>query len=118
LSFDAKSSVKRNIVAKLAAGAENGWKAYSDNVTYALTDEVQSYEFVFQMKEESDPLARLEFNMGTNGNPVWIGNVSLVETVPVSDDENRPKEPMFNGEHIYNGGFNLGRSDRMIFWNF
>ncbi|NIK76010.1 beta-glucanase (GH16 family) [Paenibacillus castaneae] len=118
LTFDAKSNANRNMSVKIGGGDNRGWSTYSDVLDAKLTDSLQSYEMVFQMKDATDTLARLEFNMGLSTNPVWIGNVRLQETVsPDPYNENTPKEPL-NGNHIYNGSFDLGRSDRLTFWNF
>src|SRR5690625_2117864 len=72
----------------------------------------------FQMQQESDALARLEFNMGTDEKPVWIGNVKL-EEIEAEDPyhENDPKTPLRNGNHVYNGTFDQGRMDRLTYWD-
>ena len=120
VSFDAKSSTNRNMNVKLGAGGgDRGWGVYSDSYTVPLTNQIKSYEYSFQMKENTDPLARLEMNMGTNGNTVWIGNVKVEEIKDFDPyNENATKEPLPNGNHVYNGTFNLGRADRMTYWNF
>lgn len=119
VSFDAKASGNRNINVKASGGESRGWTTYSSNETIALTEQVESYDFTFQMEAESDILARLEFNMGINSQSVWIGNVR-VEEVEVEDpyNESLPKEPLGDGNHIYNGTFDLGRMDRMTYWDF
>ncbi|OIJ17433.1 beta-glucanase [Anaerobacillus alkalilacustris] len=119
LSFDAKSNTDREINVKIGGGADRGWTAYSPNMDYALTNEVQSYEMIFQMQHDTDPRARLEFNLGLNSNPVWIGNV-VVEEVDALDpyNEDAPKRPLSNGNHVYNGTFDQGGMDRMTFWHF
>ncbi|MCT8137048.1 carbohydrate binding domain-containing protein [Anaerobacillus sp. CMMVII] len=119
LSFDAKSNTNRNINVKIGGGADRGWTAYSPNMDYSLTNEVQSYEMVFQMQHDTDPRARLEFNLGINSNPVWIGNV-VVEEVDALDpyNEDAAKRPLRDGNHVYNGTFDQGRMDRMTYWNF
>ncbi|GAA0287242.1 LPXTG-motif cell wall-anchored protein [Gracilibacillus halotolerans] len=119
LSFDAKSTTNRPMNVKIGGGAERGWSAYSPNRDYELTDETQSYEMTFQMQQESDASARLEFNVGNNANPVWIGNVRLEEVEPVDPyNEDGPKTPLADGNHIYNGTFDLGRLDRLTYWDF
>jgi beta-glucanase (GH16 family) len=117
LSFDAKSSTNRGMNVKISGGADRGWTAYSPNMNYDLTSEVQPYEMVFQMRHDTDSRARLEFNLGLNSNPVWIGNV-VVEEVVDPYDEDAPKSPLSDGNHVYNGTFDQGRMDRMTFWNF
>jgi hypothetical protein len=83
-----------------------------------MTSAVQSYAYKFQMQADSDALARLEFNMGTNAEDVWIGNVRVEESDSDLLNENGAKEPLENGNHVYNGSFNLGHTHRMTYWNF
>ena len=118
LSFDAKSNTNRGMNVKIGGGADLGWTAYSPNMDYQLTNEVETYEMIFQMQHDTDPRARLEFNLGLNSNPVWIGNV-VVEEVDAVDpyNEDAPKRPLRNGNHVYNGTFDQGDMDRMTFWN-
>ncbi|MBS4195233.1 carbohydrate binding domain-containing protein [Lederbergia citri] len=119
LSFDAKSNADRKVNVKFGGGPERGYTAYSPTPDFALTNSVQSYEMKFQMQHDTDPAARLEFNMGLNANPVWIGNVVLEEIDPVDPyNEDSPKKPLSNGNHVYNGTFDQGRMDRMTYWNF
>ncbi|PXW90955.1 carbohydrate binding protein [Streptohalobacillus salinus] len=119
LSFDAKSTEDRDINIKIGGGADRGYVAYSPNANYALSDTVESHDVVFQMQQDSDTRARLEFNLGTNVQPVWIGNVALEEVEPVDVfNENDPKKPLPNGNHVYNGTFDLGKINRMTYWTF
>ncbi|MCM3630906.1 carbohydrate binding domain-containing protein [Paenibacillus glycanilyticus] len=118
LSFDAKSSTNRTMSAKIGGGAERGWGTYSDVLSVNLTDQVKNYSMTFQMAAETDVLARLELNIGLNTNPVWIGNVKLEEVdAPDPYNEDAAKEPL-NGNHVYNGSFDLGRLDRLTYWHF
>lgn len=118
LSFDAKSSGNRTMVVKFGGGADRGWGTYSDTLEAALTDQLQSYQLTFRMDANTDPLARLEFNMGLNTKPVWLGNVKLVEIDEVDPyHEDASKEPI-GGNHVYNGTFDLGHVDRMTYWHF
>ncbi|MCR2802585.1 carbohydrate binding domain-containing protein [Paenibacillus soyae] len=117
LSFDAKSDANRTMTVKLGGGESRGWSVYSDSLEARLAGTVQSYAMTFQMTNDTDTLARLEFNMGLSTAPVWIGNVRLEETTaPDPYSENAVKEPLDNGNHIYNGSFDLGRMDRMTYW--
>lgn len=117
LSFDAKSSTNRTMTVKIGGGDSRGWSVYSDNLDANLSADLQSYEMLFQMTADTDKLARLEFNMGLNNNPVWIGNVKLEETTaPDPYNELSVKEPLANGNHIYNGSFDLGYIHRMTYW--
>ncbi|NUU63654.1 hemoblobin-interacting domain-containing protein [Paenibacillus agri] len=117
VSFDAKAGAARNLNVKLSGGADRAWAAYSDVFSAALKGQLENYSFIFQMTENTDLGARLEFNMGQSTLPVWIGNVKVEETEMLVD-LNAPKAPLDNGDHVYNGGFELGTMDRMIFWNF
>ncbi|WP_423409179.1 carbohydrate binding domain-containing protein [Heyndrickxia sp. MSNUG] len=119
VSFDAKSTAPRNIMVKTGAGASRGWVKYSNEESFNLTSELQSYEFTFDMLNDTDIASRLEFNLGGNGiNPVWIGNVRVEDITGTPVDENGPKQPLPNGNHIYNGTFDQGGMDRMMYWNF
>ncbi|WP_280846805.1 carbohydrate binding domain-containing protein [Mesobacillus selenatarsenatis] len=118
VSFDAKSTGNRNMMVKVSGGADRGWAKYSNEEIIELTSEVQSYEFSFDMIQDTDLAARLEFNMGANGNnPIWIGNVRVEDITGVQQDYSA-KEPLLNGNHVYNGTFDQGTMDRMTFWNF
>ncbi|WP_246017785.1 carbohydrate binding domain-containing protein [Mesobacillus subterraneus] len=119
VSFDAKSTSARNIMVKAGAGASRGWVKYSNEETFKLTSELQSYEFTFDMLNETDIQSRLEFNLGGNGTaPVWIGNVRVEDITGTLIDNDAAKQPLPDGNHVYNGTFDQGGLDRMIFWNF
>ncbi|OSX53219.1 family 16 glycosylhydrolase, partial [Anoxybacillus ayderensis] len=119
LHFQAKSTTARKLNVKIGGGADRGYSAYSPSKDFDLTDSVQSYDLIFQMQAETDLLARLEFNMGLNGNSVWIGNVVLEEIEPQDPyNEDGAKKPLPNGNHVYNGTFDQGRMDRMTYWDF
>jgi beta-glucanase (GH16 family) len=117
VSFDAKSDTTRNMMTKVSGGAERGYANYSGEQTILLTNEVQSYEYTFTHRQDTDIAARLEFNMGANGNgPVWIGNVRVEEVEP-EDPEGASKTPLADGNHIYNGTFDQGDMTRMKYWD-
>ncbi|MGI8385340.1 carbohydrate binding domain-containing protein [Robertmurraya sp. P23] len=119
VSFDAKSSDARNIMVKAGAGPSRGWVKYSNEESFKLTSDLQSYEFTFDMLNETDIAARLEFNLGGNGtNPVWIGNVRVEDITGAPVDNDAPKKPLPDGNHVYNGTFDQGGMDRLMFWNF
>lgn len=119
VSFDAKSTAPRSIMVKAGAGPSHGWVKYSNEETFNLTSELQSYEFTFDMLNETDIASRLEFNLGGNGaNPVWIGNVKVVDITGTPVDPDAPKQPLPDGNHVYNGTFDQGGMDRLMFWNF
>ncbi|GIW48808.1 MAG: hypothetical protein KatS3mg079_284 [Caloramator sp.] len=118
LSFDAKTDTSRTINVKIGGGAERGWTSYTDNFKVELTSDVKHFENVFQMQKDSDAFARLEFQLGLSTKPVWIGNVRLEEIPAPQIDFNASKEPLLDGNHIYNGTFDKGNIDRMTYWNF
>ncbi|CAH1059386.1 carbohydrate binding domain-containing protein [Paenibacillus pseudetheri] len=117
LSFDAKTDVSRNISVKLTGGESRGFAAYSPALKAELTSQMTHYETMFQMKENSDIAARIEFNMGTNSSPVWFGNVRLEEIESIPFDHDGPKTPLGSGNHLYNGTFDLGEPNRMSYWH-
>ncbi len=117
LSFDAKSNADRSIAVKMGGDADNGWSAYSDNFDVKLQSSLNHYEYRFVMGAQTDLTARLEFNVGLNTSPVWIGNVRLEETDQVVDPDGA-KTPLDDGNHVYNGTFDLGTMDRMKYWSF
>ncbi|WP_058486695.1 carbohydrate binding domain-containing protein [Defluviitalea phaphyphila] len=117
LSFDAKASSPRSINVKLGSGADRGWMLYSKDKKISLTDELKTYELIFMMDKDTDTKARLEFNLGLDTNSVWIGNVNLKE-VDYLFDEEALKEPLPDGNHIYNGTFDQGYIHSMTFWDF
>ncbi|ESU31068.1 hypothetical protein G3A_18585 [Bacillus sp. 17376] len=119
VSFDAKSTAPRNIMVKTGAGASRSWVKYSNEESFKLTSEMQRYEFTFDMLNETDIASRLEFNLGGNGtNPVWIGNVRVEDITGAAVDEDGPKQPLPDGNHVYNSTFDQGGMDRLMFWNF
>jgi beta-glucanase (GH16 family) len=119
VSFDAKSTAARNIMVKAGSGEKRGWVKYSNEEPFQLSDELKNYEFTFDMLNETDIASRLEFNLGGNTtNPVWIGNVRVEDITGTPVDENAPKQPLPNGNHVYNGTFDQGGMDRMMFWDF
>ncbi|MBT2640023.1 carbohydrate binding domain-containing protein [Bacillus sp. ISL-39] len=119
VSFDAKSTADRSMMVKVGAGADRGWVKYSNEESFNLTSDLQTYEFTFDMLNGTDIGARLEFNLGGNGtNPVWIGNVRVEDITGTPVDENEPKQPLPDGNHVYNGTFDQGGMDRLMFWYF
>ena len=79
IQFDAKAGAPRKIALKLGGDADNSWAVYSPEYYPQLTEEIQHYSYFFTMENDTDPTARLEFNMGLDTNDVWIGNVSVTQ---------------------------------------
>lgn len=117
LSFDAKTDTSRNISVRLTGGESRGFTVYSPTLKTELTSELAHYETKFQMKEDSDVAARIEFNLGTNASPVWLGNVRLEEIDSIPFEHDNPKTPLGSGNHLYNGTFDLGEPNRMGYWH-
>lgn len=116
VSYDAKSNSNRDINIKVSGGADRGYATYSDNYVDELTTDIQHFEHIFTMSEQSDAKARLEFNVGLNTNTVWVGNIK-VEEVESKIDNDIEKKPLVDGNYIYNGTFDKGTIDRKAYWN-
>ncbi|MDP4181114.1 MAG: carbohydrate binding domain-containing protein, partial [Bacillota bacterium] len=118
VTFDAKAATPRDINVKLGSEGDRGWANYSGDQSIALTTSLKQYSFDFKMNGDTNPSARLEFNVGkdgpTEGNVVWIDNVR-VEKLP--RDPNTPRDELPSGNLIYNGTFDQG-SKSMGFWEF
>ncbi|TFD92860.1 carbohydrate binding domain-containing protein [Jeotgalibacillus sp. R-1-5s-1] len=117
VSFDAKSTQSRNINVKVSGDADRDYATYSSSESFALSSDLKTYEMTFQMTEETDVAARLEFNLGLSTLPVWIGNVKVEETEAPELNEDASKDPLSNGNLVYNGTFDQGFPDRLLFWN-
>lgn len=115
ISFDAYASEERSIAVKAAGDGDNSWASYSNEFTANLTTSPAHYSFEFTMGAKSDPTARLEFNMGLDTGTVYIANVKVKETEIIINDDGA-KEPLENGNHVYNGSFTLG-NDRLAYWH-
>ena len=79
IQFDAKASAPRKIALKLGGDADNSWAVYSPEYYPELTSEVKHFSYFFTMENNTDPTARLEFNLGLDTNDVWISNVSVTQ---------------------------------------
>lgn len=130
LSFDAKADTAKNITAQLSdyvyTSFDGSWTKYSDLKTVGVMTDWKSFEFAFDMTELSDEATRLELNLGANGTGnIYFRNVSLVATGKAeAKPDDIEKEPLSNGEHIYNGTFDQGNNKdenneytRMRFWS-
>ena len=79
IQFDAKASAPRKIAIKLGGDADNSWAVYSPEYYPELTTDSQHFSYFFTMENDTDPTARLEFNLGLDTTDVWIGNVSVTQ---------------------------------------
>lgn len=78
---------------------------------------MKSYGFTFKMNNYTDPTSRLEFNLGRAEGSMWIGNVSVMVVNPKgSINYDMKKMPLSEGNLIYNGTFDQGKS-RLAFWH-
>ena len=111
--FDARSDAKRQIIAAITA-PNNGWIRYLPDTKIQVGPEKKTYEFDFVMKNDTDPTARLEFNLGKLGSTaaVYISNVSISKK-----GKGAVKEPAMlpDGNYVKNGEFQEG-SKRLGHW--
>ncbi|BCZ47759.1 hypothetical protein psyc5s11_38260 [Clostridium gelidum] len=121
LKFKAKADKNATVEAQFGGGSDRGYAKYSDAFKANLTNEEKEYEYSFVMKDTPNVHGRLEFNLGLTDNVnLHITDVEVTQSEPdvVSDeDTSTAKAPLANGNHIYNGSFNLG-DNRMGFWDF
>lgn len=77
-SFEAYAEEDRKMKAAVTAPTAN-WIRYFPDTSVDLTTDWQTFEFEFDMKEESDDKGRVEFNMGNQGSTatIHIRNVRL-----------------------------------------
>ncbi len=118
VTFDAKADAARSIAVKVGGGPDRGYAKYSDEGSFDLTTDVQTYSMTFDMTEETDLAARLEFNVGLSTSGVQIGNVLVEQTPREAFDPNATKPKLGDGNHVYNGTFDQGAMDRMTYWTF
>ncbi len=112
LSFDAKSTVDREIMYALQRDgtSDDDWTPYSGQPKAALTSEFQRFERVFQMRYDTDANTVLSISMGAVGgkqisqkHTVVIDNISLEET------QAQEEPPAETGKNlIANGDFAAG----------
>ncbi|NMF03567.1 carbohydrate binding domain-containing protein [Clostridium beijerinckii] len=119
LKFKAKADKNASVQAQFGGGADRGYTKYSDAFKVDLTTEEKEYEYSFVMKDTPNVHGRLEFNLGlTDDVNINLNDVEVTESdADVEDNASTAKEPLDNGNHIYNGDFNLG-DNGMGFWDF
>ncbi|MGA9466187.1 MAG: carbohydrate binding domain-containing protein [Exiguobacterium marinum] len=118
VTFDAKADAARSIAVKVGGGPDRGYAKYSDEGSFDLTTDVQTYSMTFDMTEETDLAARLEFNVGLSASGVQIGNVRVEQTPREAFNPNATKPMLGDGNHVYNGTFDQGAMNRMTYWTF
>lgn len=115
MEFDAKADDAKTLSAKF--GNIGGYPAYSDSYDVDLTTDWQHYKYVFDMASTTDADGRIEFNFQQSTGKCYFKNFSIISTGKTPDvDEDASKEPLANGNHIYNGTFDQG-TGRMGFWH-
>lgn len=109
---------KADISMKIGGDDDNGWAVYSGNYTDKLTTTPTTYTHKFTMSADTDPTARFEFNLATSAGNVYLSDVivKLVDSVSEDEDEDNDKEPLNDGNHVYNGGFSNG-TDGLLYWH-
>ena len=70
-SFDAKASAPRTMLAAVSA-PERNWIRYFKDTKVELTKKEQHFSFNFTMKDKTDAMGRVEFNMGNQGSTADI----------------------------------------------
>ncbi len=117
LSFDAKADAARTLIAKIGDDGNPSWDTFH-SAEVELGNGWNHYEIVFQMPR-TEETARVELNMGLDTASVYLKNVSLAEC-EAADAENDPdceKEVSMSDNHVYNGIFNVGSTERLDFWH-
>lgn len=111
-------NTKSDITVAVGGDEGQGYSKYSSNYTASLTTAPKTYKHAFTMNATTDPLARLEINLATSTGSVYLTDVCLkvIEDYDESYGEDDPKEPLANGNHLWNGEFNIG-NDAMLYWH-
>lgn len=109
---------KADVSLKIGGDDDNGWAVYSGNYTDSLTTTPTTYKHKFTMSAETDPTARFEFNLATSAGNVYLSDVrvKLIDGVSEDEGEDDAKEPLADGNHVYNGGFSNG-ADSLLYWH-
>ena len=116
VTFDAYADAERNITIHPSGDADNGWAGYASE-TVTIGTESKTYSFSFTMGNDTDPTARLEFNLGSAGTAnVHISNVKVEMVDQIEIDDNVEKTPLPDGNLIWNGTFDEG-TQRLSYWS-
>lgn len=129
LTFDAKADKEKSITAQMSdyvyTSFIGSWSKYSDAFSVPLTKNWKTYTYHFVMTDATDEAARLELNLGAGTtDSVYFRNASLKAIGAYEgESEDKEKEPLKSGEHIYNGTFDQGNNQneqkeytRLRFW--
>lgn len=118
-AYTEAASQKADVSLKIGGDDDNGWGVYSGNYTDQLTTTPTTYTHSFLMSSDTDPTARFEFNLATSTGTVYLTDVRVeILEGGISEDEGQDddKEPLGDGNHVYNGGFSNG-SDSLLYWH-
>ena len=111
------AATKADVSLKIGGDDDNSWAVYSGNYTDELTTVPKTYTHKFTMGAATDPTARFEFNLATSTGNVYLSDVCVKLTeIDETDGEDDAKQPLSNGNHVYNGDFNVG-SDGLLYWH-
>ena len=109
VSFEARASKERDMEIKIGGTGGRSWAPYNpgEGDTYGmlfdLTEEMTAYEFDFVMNEETDDLARFEFQLGLDDGTIWIDNVEIEQVEQVEEVDRTEPEP--DTEWVYDDEF-------------
>lgn len=116
LTFDAKSTVDRQIRAIMQGGESKEWAVYSGENIVDVTSTFQTYEKKFKMNAATDSEAFLSICFGTIGgnhittqHDVIIDNISLVEIDPSEMPDNPIVPTEYDVNLLSNGNFASGK---------
>ena len=115
ISFDAWTEGSRKVNMKIGQDGTEGWNTYQTN-EMSLTGSKQHYKWEFQ-SGVTDLHSRLEFNLATSMQPVYIGNIKYEVIEEIIIDPDAEKKPFENGNCVYNGSFDIGNIDGMSYWH-
>lgn len=115
LSFDAWTEEGRKINLKIGQDGTEGWNTYQTS-EMSLTSSKQHYKWEFQ-SGVTDLHSRLEFNLATSMQPVYIGNIKYEVIDEIVIDPDTEKKPFENGNCVYNGSFDVGGIDGLSYWH-
>ena len=76
VAFDARANVTRKMIVKVGKASQH-WDNYSGDQTITIGPVKDRYSFRFQMQRDTDPVARLDFNLGSVAQDVFIDNVTV-----------------------------------------
>ncbi len=103
-AFDIYSDASRSVEAKVAMNG-SPWTNYSETAQTQVQRRMRHVEYVFTQQAESDPAARIVFNLGFYDADVYIDNVSLRVAGSSVVDSEKPA-PSFQLLQNYPNPFN------------